>query len=1233
VANVFISHSSADIGWAREIYGWLKDDHHEVFLDQHHQDGIPAGDDWRQRLNERLRWADAVVCVVTPSFVKSAWCAAEVGAAYVLGSEILPARASAEQVDATLLDLKQFVDVVHDADGARERLRSRLDIVDGGGGRGWPDGKSPYPGLRAFDLGDHSVFFGRTREIKEVTERLRSPTQRSARAVLTVVGSSGCGKSSLVRAGVRPRLAGAQDWLTIPPMLPRSDPVGNLARSLAAAANDRRIDLPTGSIREDLERDGLTKLATNFLIAAGVDAQCKLLIVIDQFEELMTQTGPDQRSRFAEILGQALGGPVQALATMRSEFLDNASKDPALSQIALPVYQVRPLQSEALRSVIEEPAAIAGLDFDDDLVATLVAETGGGDALPLLAYTLEQLAHDVKRGGRLTHQRYVEIGGVSGALQSQADAALEDACGTVGVTAQDVVSELLDMVNIDDQAGRTKRVVPLEDLSTTTVAKLQPFVDRRLLSTYRDGDRSFVTVAHEAFLVYWPPLKREIDSEATALRARRAIESAAKAWVAGGHDKADLLQRRQLAKAAVEIGAPSNDQTLNPAALLGRAKRLFGHGRLDYRVELDETGRRFLDASVRADRLRRLRAAAAVISLIVVLALITSFALRNAADANRSQAEAETNLQAATAQKLNAQAQGILAGTTPGGDVQALQKLIAAHTLADDVDAGGLIGAAMQRITTFKIIDTGIDIDEIAFSPNGQRVANVSVDRTVRLWNAQNGQPVGAPLTDILGVAFSPDGSSLFGAGLDGTLRRWNADSGDLIGGMVQLWNANTGQPVDAPHTGQTAPVYTVAFSLDGHRLATVGEDQTMRLWNADTGQPIGDPFVGETGGVMSLAFSPDGRRLASASNDGAVRLWDAESRRSIGDPLRGHQSFVFSVAFSPDGHRLASGGIDGTVRLWDAQTREPIRELEGHTNYVSSVAFSRDGRRLASASFDRTVQLWDTETGQPVGAPLRGHTDTPRSVAFSPDGRRLASGGDDAMVRLWNLDVGLRLTGHTAQVNSVAFSLDGTRLASASSDATVRVWDAGTGQPIGAPLAGHTGAVTTVAFSPDGHRLASGGTDKTVRMWNIDTAKTTEPLTGHTEAVTSIAFSPDGHRLVSGSDDGTVQLWNADTGAPLGGPLTGDAERVFSVAFSSDGKRVASAGFPNHWWLWTADTTSPPLTPSEFAHHAPITQPRRAPPGQRQPRQDAADVERRHRRAARRPADQPHRSREQCGV
>ena len=549
MANVFISHNSSDVGWAEQIHQWLSEDGHKVFLDSDKDDGIATGDEWRPRLYERLRWADAVICVVTPPYLASPWCSAEIGAAQALGSEILPVRASSEPLDDRLLTTKQYVDVVRDASDAHDRLRLRLSIIDGTGGRGWPDDASPYPGLRPFQLGEHLVFFGRGREIKEITERLRSPAERGERVVLTVVGPSGCGKSSLVRAGVLPRIAGGDEWLTVPPIVPGADPMGNLVRAIASLVRERHIDFDVASLRMNLQRSGLKVVATDLLVAAQADSQCKLLIVIDQFEELLTQTEPRDRAEFVETIQPTLGGPVQALATMRPEFLDPASKDADLSKLPPRIQPVRPLAADALREVIEQPAGVAGLGFDDDLVTRLVTDTGSGDALPLLAFTLEQLADGVRRGGRLTHQRYDEIGGVQGALQRQADAALQEACNKAGATRAQVISALLDLVTIDAEGRPTKRRAVINELSSTMVDEFKPFVDRRLLSTEAEGERTVVGVAHESFLVNWPPLKDEIDAQAAALRARRVVESAANDWAAGGRDERTLLQGGQLAKA------------------------------------------------------------------------------------------------------------------------------------------------------------------------------------------------------------------------------------------------------------------------------------------------------------------------------------------------------------------------------------------------------------------------------------------------------------------------------------------------------------------------------------------------------------------------------------------------------------------------------------------------------------------------------------------------------------
>src|SRR3954452_17623925 len=233
-ARVFVSHTDADRGLADRVLGWLGDDGHQAFLDHDVRAGTVVGERWEQRLHERLRWADAVVCVVSAAYVASAWCAAEVGIASARGSRLLPLQAE-PGVTHPLLTAVQHTDLGM-GDGARDRLREALARLDAAGGRGWPDGRSPFPGLRPFDADLHRVFFGRGGEGQELVGLLPSPAARADGGMIVVVGPSGCGKSSLVRAGVLPVMAGEPGWWPRPPVQPGADPVGALARELTAAA-------------------------------------------------------------------------------------------------------------------------------------------------------------------------------------------------------------------------------------------------------------------------------------------------------------------------------------------------------------------------------------------------------------------------------------------------------------------------------------------------------------------------------------------------------------------------------------------------------------------------------------------------------------------------------------------------------------------------------------------------------------------------------------------------------------------------------------------------------------------------------------------------------------------------------------------------------------------------------------------------------------------------------------
>ncbi|THU96085.1 WD40 repeat-like protein, partial [Dendrothele bispora CBS 962.96] len=470
-----------------------------------------------------------------------------------------------------------------------------------------------------------------------------------------------------------------------------------------------------------------------------------------------------------------------------------------------------------------------------------------------------------------------------------------------------------------------------------------------------------------------------------------------------------------------------------------------------------------------------------------------------------------------------------------------------------------------------KVLNCSGDIKSVAYSPDGKHIVSGCLDKTVRIWDSQIGQPVCQPLqghTDhVWSVAYSPDGRLILSGSSDGTIR---------------IWDALTGQPAEQPLQGHTNPVCSVAYSPDGRHMVSGSGDETVRIWDSQTGQPVGQPLQGHTDSVCSVAYSPDGRHIVSGSDDKTVRIWDSQTRQPVGQPLQGHTHNVESVAYSPDGRHIVSGSADKTVRIWDSQTGQPIGQpLQGHTDYVQSVTYSPDGRHIVSGSRDNTVRIWDSQTGQPVGQPLHGHTFPVWSVAYSPDGIHIVSGSSDKTMRIWDSQTGRPvdqpLQGHTNYVQSVAYSPDGRHIVSGSDDKTVRIWDSQTGPPVGQLLQGHTDSVWSVAYSPDGRHIVSGSQDKTVRIWDSQTGQPVgQPLQGHTDPVCSVAYSPDGRHIVSGSDDRTVKIWESQTGQPVDQPLLGHTDSVWSVAYSPDGRHIVSGSDDKTVRIWDSQTGEP---------------------------------------------------------
>ncbi len=1035
------------------------------------------------------------------------------------------------------------------------------------------DSENPWPGSKPYEESARAFFRGRDHESAFLLSHVLN-------APITVLyGGSGLGKTSLLKAGLFPLLRD-RHYLPVYVRFHFETGAASLTSQLREAVCEAiRADAPDAMLPSDDESLGEYLHRPDLQLRSAENHPLIPVIVLDQFEELSS-------------LGRRVPNAVQELWIELDNLIgDRVSDDDASADLRKRNYRLLiSLREDALAEFRKWRHSVPAL-----------GPALGQSRMRLMRMPASEALDVVQMAAGATMPRWLArrvVGIVAGEDLHRSAAALKDdddpvddvvaAGGASGL--QDVEPALLSLFchALNEERKRAGR---------------NQFDDELI----EDAGRHVLSDYYLSCVRDLPPrVAQFIESELiteNGFRDSYIREDAVPSRLTEG-ELNGLIDLRLL-RLEDRYGAPRIE--LAHDVLAGVVRQHRDRRRAEKREAVTATDTEPPQGRAAALR-RRSRILATVSAVTAIVALVAMVLVVQAVQDRNQTHELLQQRLISQRQILNAEAQDMLAGTQPGGDVRALQQVLAARALPLPPDDGPLYAAVTQRASTLRIMTGHAGaVNGVAFRPDGLRLATVGLDKTARVWDAETGQQVGAPLTghvdNVIGVAFSPDGHRLATASLDKTARLWDAESGKQLGAplrghtgsvlgvafspdgnslatastdrTVQLWDARTGQPSGVRLVGHTGSVVSVAFSPDGHRVATASDDQTVRLWDARTGQPLGEPLVGHTGPVLSVVFSPDGHRLASASMDKTGRVWDADTGRAVGPTLDAHTGPVQSVAFGPDGRRLATASADQTVRLWDADTgRDRGAPLVGHSASVNGVVFSPDGRRLATASSDGTVRLWDT--AQPIGTPLTGHTGSVRGVAFSPDGRRLASSSDDHSVRLWDAGTGQAsgapLLGHTDEVTGVAFSPDGRRLASASADQTVRLWDRATGQPVGAPLVGHAGPVLSVAFSPDGRRLASGGADQTVRVWDASTGTSVAVLTGHTGAVNSVVFSPDGHLLASAGDDRKVRLWDAATGRSVA-ILTGHVGPVLSAAFSPDGRRLAAASADETVRVWDAGT------------------------------------------------------------
>jgi len=1072
---------------------------------------------------------------------------------------------------------------------------------------------NPWRGLASYDQGDAALFFGRDAELDVLARQV------GALPLTVVLGASGSGKSSLVKAGLLPRLA-AGGWTVLPPVRPGTAPLVGLAQALAAGDGAPPPGATPAALTARLRQ----------LLAA--DPARRVVLVVDQFEELVTLArSRRERDEVLALLAGWLeeeGDRVRLVFTLRTDFEPNFDRRVFGERWTAGRFLVSAMSRAALRQVIEKPASRRVLYFDPPaLVEVLLDEVmATPGALPLLSFALSEMyiRHVQRAGGdrAITRADYEAVGGVVGALRARAEAEVEGLDARQRDTLRRV---MLRLVAVDGGALARRRVTDSEltypdamehDRAALVVQRL---TSARLLVEGKEADgEAFVEPAHDALVRAWGRLLEWVREESGAvfpLALRERLARAAAEW-----ERADAGARGGLLWSDAVRGAQLAAELKRRSPWLNRREQAFAR------------------ASVRGRRLRRASVAAALTAIAVAGAWALVSGRRASAQAELARVGSIVRTAAAIAVEEPATA-GLILGS--------LDSALLAR--ADDATRLALLQTAATLYAQPRVVaaygDGALPVYLVASSDDGRWIAFSQAGGAVSLWRRDGrGEPIRLETEEnaVGYLAFTPRGDALITATYDGALRVTPVDEpgatprslsrpdslrvrfvsvsattgamavvsdafiynfeagrpdpirvelprghhvpagripGDgrpwptLGSGEVLVWNAGValaparrvkvagGQPRDA------------AVHPDGVQLAVLGSRGELWTWRAPTGlRPLPSP----PDSAMGVVWSDGGTLLAAHGGDSVV-VWDVASGRVVtrlgreGEPIG-------SVRFSPDGTQLVTTSRYGfEATLWTVEMPARSLRIRGYRNVLLEARFMGDDGHVAVVAADGHAHLWTLDTPLPSFAIESFVPDDTASmegrglqaVAYRTDGRVVATSTMSGLTALTWLGDSLRRQVLPTAPNTprvLAFDADGQRLHGLTLEGVHLTWTLGAAprleqHPLGIQV-GDAVATTdgrwAVTRSELPTRSLAMSADTAIYLVRMDSGTPAVRLAPPGQVRTCANFSRSGALLVTCDDSGTVRLRRV--GEESDEVVARRDEQVTAAAVTNDGKHVAVA-------------------------------------------------------------------------